>query len=75
MFKKVGLKFQITFIILVPIILIIIASNLFIQIYVGEISKKLSYKILEETSIKEASNIKFSIEKHLYNSLGLKINL
>ena len=75
MFKKVGLKFQITFIILVPIMLIIIASNLFIQIYAGEISKKLSYKILEETSLKEASNIKFSIEKNLYNSLGLKINL
>ncbi len=75
MFKKMGLQFQITFIILVPIILIIIASNLFIQMYAGKISKELSYKVLEETSLKEASNIKFGIEKDLYSSLGLKINL
>ena len=75
MFKKVGLKFQITISILIPIILVVIASNLFIQLYTGKITKNLSYKILEETSLKEANNIKFNIEKHLYNVLGLKINI
>ena len=75
MFKKVSLKFQITVAILFPIMAIIIASNIFIQLYAGKISKDLSYKILEETSYKEANNIKFNIEKHLYNVLGLKVNI
>ena len=75
MFKKVGLKFQITIAILVPIILVVIASNIFILLYTGKISKNLSYKILEETSLKEANNIKFNIEKHLYSVLGLKVNI
>ena len=57
MFKKVGLQFQITISILIPIILIIILSNGFITIYSGNISKRLSYKILEETSLKEANSI------------------
>ncbi|CRF32533.1 methyl-accepting chemotaxis protein [Brachyspira suanatina] len=75
MFKKVGLKFQITAIILVPIIIIIILANTIIMLYVGRITKNLSYKILEETSLKEANNIKFNIEKHLYNVMGLKVNI
>ncbi|MEI0550648.1 methyl-accepting chemotaxis protein [Brachyspira intermedia] len=75
MFKKVGLKFQITAIILVPIIVIIILANTFIMLYVGKITKNLSYKILEETSLKEANDIKFNIEKHLYSVLGLKVNI
>ncbi|MEI0486029.1 methyl-accepting chemotaxis protein [Brachyspira intermedia] len=75
MFKKVGLKFQITAIILVPIIVIIILANTFIMLYVGKITKNLSYKILEETSLKEANDIKFNIQKHLYSILGLKVNI
>ena len=75
MFKKVGLKFQITAIILVPIIVIIILANTFIMLYVGKITKNLSYKILEETSLREANDIKFNIEKHLYNVMGLKVNI
>ncbi|WPC24118.1 methyl-accepting chemotaxis protein [Brachyspira hyodysenteriae] len=75
MFKKVGLKFQITAIILVPIMIIIIASNTIVMLYVGKITKNLSYKILQETSYKEANNIKFNIEKHLYNVMGLKVNI
>ena len=75
MFKKVGLKFQITAIILVPIIIIIILANTVIMLYVGKITKNLSYKILEETSLKEANDIKFNIEKHLYSVLGLKVNI
>ncbi|MEI0477920.1 methyl-accepting chemotaxis protein [Brachyspira pulli] len=75
MFKKVGLKFQITAIILVPIIVIIILANTFIMLYVGKITKNLSYKILEETSLREANDIKFNIQKHLYSILGLKVNI
>ena len=75
MFKKVGLKFQITAIILVPIIIIIILANTVIMLYVGKITKNLSYKVLQETSYKEANNIKFNIEKHLYNVMGLKVNI
>ena len=75
MFKKVGLKFQITVSILLPIILVTIISNLVIQLYTGKISKELSYKVLEESSLKEAQNVKFGIEKHLYNVMGLKINI
>ena len=75
MFKKVSLKFQITIAILLPIILIVIISNLFIQLYTGKISKDLSYKILEESSSKESNSIKYNIEKHLYNVMGLKINI
>ena len=75
MFKKVSLKFQITAAILIPIIIVIIVSNIFIQLYVGKISNNLSYKLLEETSYKEADSIKFSIEKHLYNIMGLKVNI
>ncbi|MBT8735079.1 methyl-accepting chemotaxis protein [Brachyspira hyodysenteriae] len=75
MFKKVGLKFQITAIILVPIMIIVIASNTIVMLYVGKITKNLSYKILQETSHKEANNIKFNIEKHLYNVMGLKVNI
>ncbi|MEI0496636.1 methyl-accepting chemotaxis protein [Brachyspira intermedia] len=75
MFKKVGLKFQITAIILVPIMIIVILSNTVFMLYVGKITKNLSYKILEETSLKEANDIKFNIEKHLYSVLGLKVNI
>ena len=75
MFKKVGLKFQITAIILVPIMIIVILSNTVVMSYVGKITKNLSYKILEETSLKEANDIKFNIEKHLYNVMGLKVNI
>ena len=75
MFKKVGLKFQITAIILVPIIVIIILANTVIMLYVGNITKNLSYKILQETSLREANDIKFNIEKHLYNVMGLKVNI
>ncbi|MEI0510081.1 methyl-accepting chemotaxis protein [Brachyspira intermedia] len=75
MFKKVGLKFQITAIILVPIIVIIILANTFIMLYVGKITKNLSYKILEETSLIEANDIKFNIQKHLYSVMGLKVNI
>ena len=58
-----------------PIILVTIISNLVIQLYTGKISKELSYKVLEESSLKEAQNVKFGIEKHLYNVMGLKINI
>ena len=75
MFKKVGLKFQITAIILVPIMIIVILSNTVVMLYVGKITKNLSYKVLQETSYKEANNIKFNIEKHLYNVMGLKVNI
>ncbi len=75
MFKKVGLKFQITAIILVPIMIIVILSNTVAMLYVGKITKNLSYKVLQETSYKEANNIKFNIEKHLYNVMGLKVNI
>ena len=75
MFKKVGLQFQITISILIPIILIIILANGFITIYSGNISKRLSYKILEETSLKEANSIKDTINNHLYNVMGLKVNI
>ncbi|WP_297297467.1 methyl-accepting chemotaxis protein [uncultured Brachyspira sp.] len=75
MFKKVGLKFQITAIILVPIIIIIIIANTVIMLYVGKITKNLSYKILQETSLKEANDIKFNIEKHIYSVMGLKVNI
>ncbi|MEI0567299.1 methyl-accepting chemotaxis protein [Brachyspira pulli] len=75
MFKKVGLKFQITAIILVPIMIIVILSNTVIMLYVGKITKNLSYKILQETSLKEANDIKYNIEKHLYNVMGLKVNI
>ena len=75
MFKKVGLQFQITISILIPIILIIILANGFITIYSGNISKRLSYKILEETSLKEANSIKYTINNHLYNVMGLKVNI
>ena len=75
MFKKFGLKFQITAIILVPIIVIIILANTFIMLYVGKITKNLSYKILEETSLREANDIKFNIQKHLYSVLDLKVNI
>ena len=75
MFKKVGLKFQITSIILVPIMIIVILSNTVVMLYVGKITKNLSYKVLQETSYKEANNIKFNIEKHLYNVMGLKVNI
>ena len=75
MFKKVGLKFQITAIILVPIMIIIILANTVIMLYVGKITKNLSYKILEETSLKEANDIKFNIEKHIYSVMGLKVNI
>ncbi|WP_020005385.1 methyl-accepting chemotaxis protein [Brachyspira innocens] len=75
MFKKVGLQFQITISILIPIILIIILANGFITIYSGNISKRLSYKVLEETSLKEANSIKYTINNNLYNVMGLKINI
>ncbi|WP_297276499.1 methyl-accepting chemotaxis protein [uncultured Brachyspira sp.] len=75
MIKKVGLKFQITSAILIPVIIVIILSNTVIMLYVGKITNNMSYKILEETSYKEANNIKFNIEKHLYNVMGLKVNI
>ena len=75
MFKKIGLQFQITISILIPIILIIILANGFITIYSGNISKRLSYKILEETSLKEANSIKDTINNNLYNVMGLKVNI
>ncbi|MEI0538318.1 methyl-accepting chemotaxis protein [Brachyspira pulli] len=75
MFKKVGLKFQITAAILIPIMIIVILSNTVVMLYVGKITKNLSYKVLQETSYKEANNIKFNIEKHLYNVMGLKVNI
>ncbi|MEI0749125.1 methyl-accepting chemotaxis protein [Brachyspira pulli] len=75
MFKKVGLKFQITAAILIPIMIIVILSNTVVMLYVGKITKNLSYKILEETSLKEANDIKFNIEKHIYSVMGLKVNI
>ena len=75
MFKKVGLQFQITAAILIPIIIIVIVSNSVIMLYVGKISKNLSYKVLQETSLKEANNVKSTIENHFYNVMGLKVNI
>ena len=75
MFKKVSLKIQITSVILIPVIIIVVISNLVIQFYAGKITKDLSLRVLEETSYKEADNIKFNIQKHLYNALGLKVNI
>ena len=40
MIKKVGLKFQITSAILIPVIIVIILSNTVIMLYVGKITNK-----------------------------------
>ena len=75
MFKKISLQFKITVAILVPILIMIIISNVFIISYVNKITKNLSYKILQDTAKSEANDINNTIEISLHNVMGLKIVL
>ena len=75
MFIKICLQFKITVAILVPILIMIIISNVFIISYVNKITKNLSYKILQDTAKSEANDINNTIEISLHNVMGLKIVL
>lgn len=75
MFKKISLQFKITVAILVPILIMIIISNVFTISYVNKVTKNLSYKILQDTAKSEANNINSEIETSLHNIIGLKIVL
>ncbi|WP_300713584.1 methyl-accepting chemotaxis protein [uncultured Brachyspira sp.] len=73
--KKIGLQFQITVIILIPIIIMIIISSTLSTFYIYKIGKNLSYKILEETSKGEANYLKMNFTQELNYLIGFKINL
>ena len=75
MFKKISLQFKITVAILVPILIMIIISNVFIISYVNKVTKDLSYKILRDTAKYEANDMNNRIETSLHNIIGLKIVL
>lgn len=71
MFKKFSLQIKISLSILIPLLIMLIISNTINVIYVKEASKKLSYKILEESSKGETATLQSLMEDDLYYTIGL----
>ena len=72
MFKKVGLQVKITAAILVPILVMLVISNVITIINVKRISEDLSYKILEEASNSEVNKLKAVVKEEYYSVTTLK---
>ena len=60
MIKKIGLQFQITLVILIPVLIMIIISSILTTLYMYKVGKNLSYRILEETSDSEVNHLKIN---------------
>ena len=75
MLKKIGLQFQITLVILIPVLIMIIISSILTTLYMYKIGKNLSYRILEETSNGEVNHLKINFYEELNYLIGFKINL
>ena len=71
MIKKFSLQIKISLSILIPLLIMLIISNTINVIYVKEASKKLSYKILEESSKGETATLQSFMEDDLYYTIGL----
>ena len=72
MIKKFSLQIKISLAILVPLLVMLIISNTINVLYVKNASKKLSYKILEESSKGEAAKLQSFMEDDLYYTIGLQ---
>ena len=75
MIKKIGLQFQITLVILIPVLIMIIISSILTTLYMYKVGKNLSYRILEETSDSEVNHLKINFYEELNYLIGFKINL
>ncbi|WP_297203527.1 methyl-accepting chemotaxis protein [uncultured Brachyspira sp.] len=72
MIKKFSLQIKISLAILVPLLVMLIISNTINVLYVKNANKKLSYKILEESSKGEAAKLQSFMEDDLYYTIGLQ---
>ena len=72
MFKKVRLHVKITASILIPILIMIVISNIVTIINVKKISGDLSYKVLEEASNSEVNKLKSVVKEEYYSVTTLK---
>ena len=72
MFKKVRLHVKITAAILIPILIMIVISNIVTIINVKKISGDLSYKVLEEASNSEVNKLKSVVKEEYYSVTTLK---
>ncbi len=75
MFKKLSLQVKISLAILLPLLIMILISNIVNIIYVQGINQKLSYKILQETARGEGSQLSTVVKEDLYLITGLKYTL
>ena len=75
MFKRVSLQVKISLVILIPLLIMMIISNVINIIYVQSISSKLSYKILEEAAKGERNKLSAVIKEDLYQITGLKYTI
>ncbi|WP_300741480.1 methyl-accepting chemotaxis protein [uncultured Brachyspira sp.] len=72
MVKKFSLQIKISLAILIPLLIMIIISNAVNIAYVKSASKKLSYRVLEESSKGEAAKLLSYMEEDLYSLVGLE---
>ena len=72
MVKKFSLQIKISLAILIPLLIMLIISNAVNIAYVKSASKKLSYRVLEESSKGEAAKLLSYMEEDLYSLVGLE---
>ncbi|MEI0558982.1 methyl-accepting chemotaxis protein [Brachyspira intermedia] len=72
MVKKFSLQIKISLAILIPLLIMLIISNAINIAYVKSASKKLSYRVLEESSKGEAAKLLSYMEEDLYSLVGLE---
>ena len=72
MVKRVGLQVKISLAILIPLLIMIIFSNVINIIYVQNITSQLSSTILEETAKGEGNKLNLIVKDDLYHLTGLK---
>ena len=72
MVKKFSLQIKISLAILMPLLIMLIISNAVNITYVKSASKKLSYRVLEESSKGEAAKLLSYMKEDLYSLVGLE---
>ena len=72
MVKKFSLQIKISLAILMPLLIMLIISNAVNIAYVKSASKKLSYRVLEESSKGEAAKLLSYMKEDLYSLVGLE---
>ena len=72
MVKKFSLQIKISLAILIPLLIMLIISNAVNIAYVKSASKKLSYRVLEESSKGEAAKLLSYMKEDLYSLVGLE---